>query len=568
MKCIILAGGYATRLWPLTKETPKPLIKIGNKTVLELILEKIKDLDINQIILSSNIKFKNIFSEFIKNLNYKILIKQIWDETTCEKEKYGPLKALDNIIKKENINDNIVIINGDNVFEFDLKDIIDFFNKKNKIVLGISDLRHLHRVSALGVVKLGNENKIISFVEKPKFPTSTTVCTGIYLIPKDNLNIFDEYIKNNGAKDKIGNLLEWACDKKNILGYLLEGVWFDIGTEESLIEAKKFFGDEKKTVLVTGGLGYLGWNVTNTLINKNYNVKILDSSLYDFEPDNKIKFVKGDIRNKEDVKKALKDCDYVIHLAALSNDPLCEVNPELGIEINYNGTKNVVDLAKKLGIKRFIFPSSCSIYGNSGGKEVDEESKTKPLTLYAQTKLAAESYIKKQTDDDFDTVILRLATLFGYSKHMRFDLIANIICVEGAYDKEIKLFGGSQYRPLLHVQDAAEAIVTSLEHKDKLKGNVFNVGSNEDNYTTKELTLKIKNNIFPDINIKEFQENVDIRSYQVKFDKINKHLNYYTKINVINGSKQIADSIYKGEFKNPRDEQYFRVKYLLKKKLI
>ena len=319
-------------------------------------------------------------------------------------------------------------------------------------------------------------------------------------------------------------------------------------------------------VLVTGGNGYLGWHVVNELLSKGHNVKILDLNLYDFHIRDDLDFIKGDVRNLDDVKKAVLGMDSIIHLAALSNDPICNLTSDLAIEINYNGTKNVANLSKEAGVKRLIFMSSCSVYGGQGINGLNENAKLEPLTIYAHTKVAAEIFLKKLADENFDVCLFRSATLYGYSKNMRFDLVANVIPVEAVIDKEIKLFGtGMQLRPLLHVNDAAKALVLAVENKENFNGEVFNLGFNEDNHTIGDLTSKIKNSLFPLINIKEFPGNVDSRSYAVNFDKFSNYFKIEEKKDIIHGEKEIKEAIESKEFSNPRDEKFIRVKYLLKK---
>lgn len=321
----------------------------------------------------------------------------------------------------------------------------------------------------------------------------------------------------------------------------------------------------RETVLVTGGLGYIGYHVVRGLLKEGFCVRIMDSMLYDFQPNNSYEFIKGDIRNEKDIKKSLNGVDYVIHLAALSNDPSCDVSPKMTKEINYGGTKKVSELAKEANVKRFIFPSSCSVYGSADKKFVSEKDKVNPLSLYAKTKLDSENQLKSLVDEDFDVGIFRLPTLFGHSDSMRFDLIANIIPLE-AFEGKIKLFGGSQSRPFLHVKDASEVLVKALKHDGLLGGEVYNVGDSEKNYTIRKITELIQKNLFPDVEIEEYPKNTDIRSYQVNFSKIKNLLNYEAKIGLLEGVSEIAKNLELKKYGNPRQDKYFRVKYLKKRK--
>jgi len=568
LKAIILAGGYSKRLWPITREIPKSFLEFGGKPVIDHIMEKIEQVsDIDEVIVSTNKKFEYFFVHWIGNSNYKKPIKLIVEETTEENKKLGAIGAINYVIDKTNLDEDFVLIAGDNLFECDLNEFVDFFKQKNTISIAVNDVKSFERVRKLGVVELNNNNKVISFVEKPQQPKTTTICSGVYAFPKKEVGTIKKYLNDGNKPDSPGFLLEWMIKNNHeINGWVFDAHWFDIGTHASFDEAKKFYQDLKGTVLVTGGLGYLGHHVIEELIKEGYNVKVLDLALYGFEPDDNYEFIKGDIRDENDVKKALEGTDYVIHLAALSNDPSCDVSPDKGIEINYNGTKLVAKLAKKMGIKKFIFPSSCSVYGAPKEDIVSEEDKTGPLTLYAQTKLASEQFLKSLVNEKFDIAIFRFGTLFGHSKNMRFDLVANIIPVEAVVDGEMKLFGGSQSRPLLHVNDAARLLVSAIQHNEPFKAGPINVGNQ--NYTIKALTEEIQENIFPNINIKEYPENVDSRSYQVNFDKLKNVLGFETKTNIITGVSEIAEKLKNKEYGNPRDDQYFRVKHIMNKNVV
>jgi nucleoside-diphosphate-sugar epimerase/dTDP-glucose pyrophosphorylase len=568
LKAIILAGGYSKRLWPITREIPKCFLEFGGKPVIDHIMEKIEQVDdIDEVIVSTNKKFEYFFVHWIGNSKYKKQIKLIVEETTENEKKLGAIGAINYVLEKAEITEDFVLIAGDNLFECTLKDFVEFFKSKNTISIAVNDVKSFERVRKLGVVELNND-KVVSFEEKPQQPKSTTICSGIYAFPKTEIETIKNYIKEGNNPDATGFLLEWMIKNNHeINGWSFEEKWFDIGTHTSFNEAKKFYQDMKGTVLVTGGLGYLGYHVIEELITAGYNIKVLDLDLYGFPPDEKYDFIKGDIRKEEDVIRAMEGVDYVVHLAALSNDPSCDVSPDKGIEINYNGTKLVAKTAKKMGIKRLVFPSSCSVYGAAEGV-VSEEDKTGPLTLYAQTKLASEHYLRSLVDEKFDVGIFRFATLFGHSNQMRFDLVANIIPVEAVVDGEMKLFGGNQSRPLLHVNDAARAIVAAIQHPEPLKGEPLNGGNTEQNYTIRELTENIQKNIFPDINIKEFPDNVDARSYQVNFDKVKTVLNYETKTDIIKGVSEIAEKLKNKEYGDPRADQYFRVKHIKSQNIV
>lgn len=569
MKALILAGGYSKRLWPITRELPKSFLEFGGKPVLDHIMEKIEAAgQVDEVIVSTNKKFEYFFVHWMNTSNYNTPIKLVVEPTVENEKKLGAIGAINYVIDQTGLNEDFILIAGDNLFECDLSEFIKYFKSQAKPTLAVNDIKSSERILKYGVVTVNQDNKIVSFVEKPAHSDVTTVCIGLYAFTQNEIGLLKRYIEEGNNPDATGFLLEWMIKNgQDIRGWLFDAPWFDIGTHSSFDEAKKYYQDMKGTVLVTGGVGYIGHHVVDELLKEGFNVKVMDSLLYGFEPDDRYDFIRGDTRNESDVRRAMEGVDYVIHLAALSNDPSVEVSPDKGIEINYNGTKLTAQIAKKMGVKRFIFPSSCSVYGNTSEDIIAEHGKVGPLTLYAHTKLASEEYLKSLVDEKFDVCSFRFGTLFGDSKNMRFDLVANIVPVE-ATEGQIKLFGGSQSRPMLHVHDAARALVAGLKHPIPCRGEAFNVGSPSQNYTIRELTELIQKNIFPDITIKEFPENVDARSYQVDFTKIQNFFGYETKTGIVKGVAVMADKLKAKEYGNPRDDKYFRVKFLINRKVV
>jgi len=326
-------------------------------------------------------------------------------------------------------------------------------------------------------------------------------------------------------------------------------------------------------ILVVGGAGYLGSILCRKLIEKDYIVRVLDNLIYgddgikDLYKNPKFKFMKGDMRDIQTVVDAVKNVDAVIHLAAIVGDPASELDPEETIEINYLGTKMLAEICKYSQINRFIFASTCSIYGASATPEtkIDEKSSLNPVSLYAEMKLKSELGIIELIDENFSPTILRMATLFGLSPRMRFDLVINILTVKALKEKQFTIFGGSQWRPNLHVSDAAEAYIKCLEAPiDKIKGGIFNVGSNLGNYKIIDIG-KIVNKLIPEANMIIDTKEVDKRNYNVSFDKIENNLNYHTKYNIEDGIKEIIEAIKRGEFSNYSNSKYSNYKFLQNK---
>jgi len=314
-------------------------------------------------------------------------------------------------------------------------------------------------------------------------------------------------------------------------------------------------------ILVIGGAGYLGSVLCKKLLEKGYMVKVLDNLSYGGEGvrelllNEKFEFQKGDIRNISDIICSIEDVDAVIHLAAIVGDPACAKDAKQTLEINYFATKNIIEACKYFQINRFIFASTCSVYGENSkaGEQLSEQSMLNPVSLYAKTKIECEKSILSAVDNNFSPVILRMATLYGYSDNMRFDLAVNLLTAKAIFDKEITIFGGSQFRPWLHLDDAVDSYILCLESPiEKIKGQIFNVLS--ENYKIIEVGEKIKS-VCKEAVIKIEEKIIDKRNYNVSFKKFSRTLGFLPKKKIIDGVLEIKNAIEQGivlDYKEPK----------------
>lgn len=330
-----------------------------------------------------------------------------------------------------------------------------------------------------------------------------------------------------------------------------------------LILNKIFLGMK---VLVTGNLGYVGQVLTTRLIKKNFDVIGCDTGFYQHHLQN---IVNSEITIKKDIRDInesdLKDCSAILHLAALSNDPLGEINSSLTHEINFLATVHLAQMAKKAGVERFIYSSSCSTYGVND-ETVNEHSSLAPITAYAKSKVQSEIELLKMKNDHFHPIILRNATAYGFSQSLRLDIVVNNLTASAYSTGSVKLLSdGTSWRPLIHVEDMAKAFILCLNADiSKISGEVFNVGSNSENYTVKQIA-KTVNEIIPNSKI-EYTDDAskDSRSYRVNFDKINKILGFTNDWTINSGIKQIYDELKKQSFTETdfKDKKFFRVAYM------
>ena len=298
-------------------------------------------------------------------------------------------------------------------------------------------------------------------------------------------------------------------------------------------------------ILVTGGAGFLGSVLVPLLLEKGYYVKVLDNfyfkidSLEPIKNNPNLEVINQDVRTLD--PKKLEDIYAVVDLAAISQpDPQGMIDLALYYDINYLAPVRVATLSKLKGVKKYIFASTCSVYGVQE-EIVNESSNPNPLDRYAQTKSMVEERVLKLTDDDFSVTILRFATLYGYSPKMRFDLLLNGMALSAYQNNKIMILGdGQQKRPIVHVKDVANAIIKVME-EEKAKGEVFNIGSNDQNFKVYEVAELIRE-ILGNCEL-EFYGDPDKRSYEVSFDKSLEVLGFKTEYTPRDGVREIFEAL-------------------------
>lgn len=242
MKAIILAAGYATRLYPLTLNKPKALLKLGNQTIIDYIIDEIETIDeVNDILIICNEKFYNQFIDWHKKRKSSKYIKLINDGSTTDENKLGAIGDLQLAIEQENINEDILVIAGDNFFTYKLMDFYKFYMKVNRDCIVVQQKDIIDELKSMGVAVLDDENKVISFQEKSSNPVSNMAVYASYIYLKDTLPLISKYLKENNNPDAPGYFPAWLCEKKNIYAYKFNGNCYDIGTHEAYEKIQKEF---------------------------------------------------------------------------------------------------------------------------------------------------------------------------------------------------------------------------------------------------------------------------------------------------------------------------------------
>ncbi len=315
-------------------------------------------------------------------------------------------------------------------------------------------------------------------------------------------------------------------------------------------------------VLVTGGAGYVGSVLTRILISKGFRVRVIDAlkhggeSILEMLNSPNFEFVKADIRDAQTVKKAVKDIDAVVHLAAVVGDPACKKYPQLAKEVNLDASIQLYELANNSKVRRFVFVSTCSNYGRMNGNEmVDENSPLNPVSLYAETKVKVEEFLLSDKRAFTKPTILRFATAYGISPRMRFDLTVNEFTKELALGRELIVYGEQFWRPYCHVVDLARSILLVLNSDERVSYNVYNVGDTRENYRKQMIVEEIRKQI-SNGKIKYVKKDEDPRDYKVSFEKIKKDLNFEITKRVPDGISQILFALRNNLIGDPDDKKY------------
>ena len=243
MKVVILAAGYGTRLQSIAANTPKPLLPINGQPLLNYVFDRVESLtDLAEIVVVSNNKFYSVFLQWAATLNCRVPVRVVNDGTNTPEERLGSIGDIEFTIRESKINDDVLVVGGDNLFDFDLDAYYRFANARPQhVTIGVYDIHDIQEATLFGVVALGPNGKIVSFEEKPKQPKSTLVAMCFYYFPKTTLPLFTTYLEQNQKADRAGDYIRWLCEVSDVYGFQFNGKWYDIGSIESYREAQEKF---------------------------------------------------------------------------------------------------------------------------------------------------------------------------------------------------------------------------------------------------------------------------------------------------------------------------------------
>lgn len=326
-----------------------------------------------------------------------------------------------------------------------------------------------------------------------------------------------------------------------------------------------------KRLLVTGGAGYLGSVLVPMLLDEGYDVVVFDRLLFGRRPlapvleHPRFRLIEGDVTRIGQFDGFLEGMDAVIHLAGLSNDPTCDLKPDLTRRVNYEATTELARRCARAGVRRFLFASSCSVYGSNPQPIVDERSELHPVSLYAQKKAEAEQALFSLPAPGMGVSALRMATLYGLSPRMRFDLAINLMVMNAVTRRAIYVLGGGrQWRPFVHVADAAQAFITALRVPGELIDHeVFNIGSDDQNYQIQDLAWLVRDAL-PQlgVTVTTVPDDPDQRSYRVTFEKAARQLGFRPRCDIVESIVEMARAIQSGRLGDCSDTRFYTVKHV------
>jgi nucleoside-diphosphate-sugar epimerase len=327
-----------------------------------------------------------------------------------------------------------------------------------------------------------------------------------------------------------------------------------------------------KTVFVTGGAGYVGAALVPALLEAGYGVKVFDLFLYgddvldSVKGNPRLEQIKGDIRDRKLLERVIPGCDAVIHLACISNDPSFELDPGLGKSINYDAFIDLVKVSKASGVKRFIYASSSSVYGIKPDQNVTEDLPLEPLTDYSKYKAMCEEVLAKERAPGFTVLTVRPSTVCGYSSRLRLDVVVNILTNNAINSRKIKVFGGEQMRPNLHIDDMVRLYVEALGWPaEKIDGKIYNIGYH--NFKVREIAEMVRNVVGPDIEIITTPTD-DNRSYHVSSARIQRDLGFSAQRSLEDAVRDLQNAFKANLIPNSMtDDRYYNIKRMQRLKL-
>ena len=317
-----------------------------------------------------------------------------------------------------------------------------------------------------------------------------------------------------------------------------------------------------RPILVTGGAGYIGCVLTRMLLEQGARIRVVDRLLHGdhglkgLETESRLEVISQDLRDPRTHEEALAGVETVIHLAAIVGDKACALDEDAAIQTNWTATVALARRAAAMGIRRFVFASTCSVYGEGRDEVLTEDSPVRPLSLYAETRWHAEQGLLELAGSaPLDPMILRFGTVYGLSPRMRFDLVVNLLTMKAVRTGRVSIFGGGQWRPFVHVADIARALVLGMTEPLPPGAPILNVGDNLENYQLRDLKEELESRV-PGVRVTIDAAASDPRTYRVSFDRIERLWGFRATRRVGDGIEEIANALRSGAIPDPEHRRY------------
>jgi glucose-1-phosphate thymidylyltransferase len=308
MKAVVLAGGFATRLWPITKDRPKMFLPVGDQTVIDTIFEELEaDGRVSEVFVSTNEAFADAFEAYLADSPFEKPTLSV-EETRAEDEKFGVVGALAELIEREGVDEDLVVVAGDNLISFDLSTFVDYFYEKGTTAIAAYDVGSREKAKSYGLIELDGD-RVVDFQEKPEDPRSTLVSIACYAFPRETLPLFEEYLASDNNPDEPGWFVQWLQSRRDVHAFTFDGAWYDIGTPESYLDAVAWYLDGDNYIAEDA-------HIENTRLGSN--VHVMDgAAVYDSTLDESVVFRDAVIRDS-DIRRTIIDEDTRIQNLDLS----------------------------------------------------------------------------------------------------------------------------------------------------------------------------------------------------------------------------------------------------------
>lgn len=503
MKCLILAAGYATRMYPLTKDFPKPLLPVNGRPLLEYLLEDLEQIpQITEYWLVTNHRFYQIFEKWKQNLFYNKKIKLFDDGSTDNENRLGAVKDMAAVIRKEGMKDDLLVIAGDNLLNFSLQGFVEEFLKKNRSMILCYEEENVERLRKTGVAELTSDGYVKSMEEKPNHPKSNWAIPPFYIFKKEELSSIDQAVEEGVHVDSPGSFLAWFCGRHSVYAMPMEGKRYDLGSLEAYEEIQKKW-KKKSRILITGAAGFIGAALSMSFLKDGFTVIGIDNmnSYYDtglkkarlseLKPYQNFIFQKGDLANAAFVENIFHEYhpDIVVNLGAQAGVRYSIQNPQAYMDSNMTGFFHVLESVRKsrepggIPVRHLVYASSSSIYGLQDKTPYSVEDKTdNPVSFYAATKksneLMAHAYSKLY---DIPCSGLRFFTVYGPKG--RPDMAYFSFTEKMLRGETIYLYNeGDMYRDFTYIDDiilGVRKVVEKIPKKNKAGApwKVYNIGN-------------------------------------------------------------------------------------------